>query len=121
MLSRRGMLAALIGGGMGMALDPEKLLWVPGKKMISIPTPQMQKIYVYRYVVEHLATAYASNITVSKVVTETDYDRWYFDAVATPNQIGGWQLVDARPLSNGYYRLVEIREEIRDVRRIEKV
>ncbi len=33
-LSRRGFLAFA-----GLALDPERLLWVPGKKLISIPKP----------------------------------------------------------------------------------
>jgi hypothetical protein len=32
-MSRRGFLAALAGA----ALDPERLLWVPGRKLISIP------------------------------------------------------------------------------------
>jgi len=35
-LSRRGVLAFLAAG---LALDPERLLWVPGKKLISIPKP----------------------------------------------------------------------------------
>lgn len=34
MNTRRGFLATLIGAAV---LDPERLLWVPGKKMISIP------------------------------------------------------------------------------------
>ncbi len=33
-LSRRGFLALA-----GLAFDPERLLWVPGKKLISIPKP----------------------------------------------------------------------------------
>ncbi len=36
MNTRRGFLAALIGAAV---LDPERLLWVPGKKLISIPKP----------------------------------------------------------------------------------
>ncbi len=35
-MNRRGFLAALIAG---TAFDPERLLWVPGKKLISIPRP----------------------------------------------------------------------------------
>lgn len=34
MIGRRGFLAAMIGAAV---LDPERLLWVPGKKVISIP------------------------------------------------------------------------------------
>ncbi len=36
MLNRRGFLAAIAAA---VTLDPEKLLWVPGKKLISIPAP----------------------------------------------------------------------------------
>jgi len=35
-VNRRGFLATL---GAGLALNPERLLWVPGKKLISIPKP----------------------------------------------------------------------------------
>lgn len=35
-------LATLIGGA---ALDPERLLWVPGKKLISIPKPAWTDLY----------------------------------------------------------------------------
>src|SRR5262245_320896 len=34
-MDRRGFLTALIGAA---TLDPERLLWVPGKKLISIPS-----------------------------------------------------------------------------------
>ena len=38
--SRRGFLGALLGGLAASAvIDPEKLLWVPGRKTISIPSP----------------------------------------------------------------------------------
>ena len=36
-MNRRGFLGALLGAAAGLALDPEKLLYVPGKKLISIP------------------------------------------------------------------------------------
>ncbi len=36
-MNRRGFLAALIGG---LALDPERALWIPGRKLISIPKPR---------------------------------------------------------------------------------
>lgn len=35
--SRRAFLSSLIGAGVAAAVDPEKLLWEPGKKLISIP------------------------------------------------------------------------------------
>jgi hypothetical protein len=37
MLSRRGLIGLLAGAAGAMVLDPEKLLWVPGRKLISIP------------------------------------------------------------------------------------
>jgi hypothetical protein len=43
-MNRRFFLRGLMGGAAALALDPEKLLFVPGKKLISIPrsslTPQ---------------------------------------------------------------------------------
>lgn len=36
MTSRRGFLAAVAAA---FVVDPERLLWVPGKKLISIPKP----------------------------------------------------------------------------------
>lgn len=40
MLNRRGFLGLLAGAAAGATLDPERLLWVPGKKLISIPKPK---------------------------------------------------------------------------------
>lgn len=40
MLNRRSFLSSLTGIAATLALDPEKLFWVPGKKLISIPKPQ---------------------------------------------------------------------------------
>lgn len=37
-ISRRHFLAAL-AGAFGIAQDPERLLWTPGAKLISIPKP----------------------------------------------------------------------------------
>jgi len=37
MMNRRAFFGALTGIAAIAALDPEKLLWVPGKKLISIP------------------------------------------------------------------------------------
>jgi hypothetical protein len=39
MLSRRGFLGALLGTAV---LDPKRLLWIPGKKLISIPRPRVR-------------------------------------------------------------------------------
>ncbi len=39
-MNRRLFLSTLAAGLAGATLDPEKLLWTPGKKLISIPAPQ---------------------------------------------------------------------------------
>ena len=38
-MNRRSFLSALATAASAMALDPERLLWVPGKKTIFIPLP----------------------------------------------------------------------------------
>ena len=39
-MTRRGIFGLLAAS---LTLDPEKLLWVPGAKLISIPKPSVQK------------------------------------------------------------------------------
>ena len=39
-MNRRLFLGALGVAGAGAVLDPERLLWVPGRKLISIPKPE---------------------------------------------------------------------------------
>ncbi len=42
-VGRRNFLAALLGSA---AIDPERLLWIPGKKVISVPKPSLpQALY----------------------------------------------------------------------------
>lgn len=50
MIGRRGFIGALLGAAV---LDPERLLWVPGKKMISIPAPTSTIYPVFVYYVEN--------------------------------------------------------------------
>jgi hypothetical protein len=38
-MNRRGFLSLLGIGAATAAVDPERLLWVPGRKLISIPKP----------------------------------------------------------------------------------
>lgn len=45
-MNRRGFLSALIGFAATATLDPERLLWVPGQKLISIPAPSMDFLNV---------------------------------------------------------------------------
>lgn len=49
-MNRRAFLAALAGGvAAGASLDPERLLWVPGRKLISIPKPQVLSLRLLAY------------------------------------------------------------------------
>jgi hypothetical protein len=63
-LGRRGFL-----GGLGTllataALDPERLLWVPGKKTISIPKPiRRAKLFTYSSVGDHFYS-FASDTSI---------------------------------------------------------
>lgn len=50
-MNRRGFLGALLGS---LALDPERALWIPGRKLISIPRPAEDWQGLYN--------AYTSNI-----------------------------------------------------------
>jgi hypothetical protein len=43
-VNRRGFLGALIAGAAAAAVDPERLLWVPGRKLISIPAPRVAMV-----------------------------------------------------------------------------
>lgn len=38
-MNRRGFIGSLLGATSALVLDPERLLWVPGAKTISIPAP----------------------------------------------------------------------------------
>ncbi len=38
-MNRRLFLASLIGSASAAIIDPDRLLWVPGRKLISIPKP----------------------------------------------------------------------------------
>ncbi len=38
-MDRRRFLSTLIGAGLTAAIDPERLLWIPGKKTVFIPPP----------------------------------------------------------------------------------
>lgn len=52
-MNRRGFLAALAGA---FVTDPERLLWVPGKKLISIPAPPKVFIQAGWYKLEDLTS-----------------------------------------------------------------
>ncbi len=43
-MTRRGLIGALLGAA---TMDPERLLWVPGAKVISIPKPVVARHTMY--------------------------------------------------------------------------
>ena len=45
MNSRRGFLGFLASAVATATLDPERLLWVPGQKLISIPSPTVAPLF----------------------------------------------------------------------------
>jgi hypothetical protein len=46
-MDRRGFLSALIAAGTAATIDPDKLLWEPGRKLISIPRHRMPRNFWY--------------------------------------------------------------------------
>lgn len=54
-MNRRGFLSALLGTASALALDPERALFVPGKKLISIPkfTPALLQVSIVGLHREH--------------------------------------------------------------------
>jgi hypothetical protein len=75
MLNRRGFLASLLGVAAGVAIDPERALWVPGAKLISIPkliTPVRPLLSVGDVVT--FAGRYAVNPLTRKVAIYLDPD-----------------------------------------------
>ena len=89
-MNRRGFFAALSG----FALDPERLLWTPGKKLISIPKPRF-KVYTelseVPLSIESLADVYAmlnewARTGKVTVVIHDIPDRTFFTASVTSPQ-----------------------------------
>lgn len=44
-MNRRFFLASLAASVASAALDPERALWIPGKKLISIPKPSVHRVH----------------------------------------------------------------------------
>ncbi len=82
MIGRRGFLGALLGAAV---LDPEKLLWVPGKKMISIPAERI-KIPKIRYVLEftRFGPVISSSVGSRADWVVSEYYNAGWDATVTP-------------------------------------
>ncbi len=90
-MNRRGFLGLFAGAVAGATLDPERALWIPGAKTISIPKPQQLRM-VSRYmldgeVMEAIQSVFpicgmmAFSELIGKLADATD-----FDISFTPNK-----------------------------------
>jgi len=59
-MKRRGFLGLFAGAIAGATLDPERALWIPGAKTISIPKP---------------------NLDVTRMMADDDYSRLFVDVL----------------------------------------
>lgn len=82
-MNRRGFLGALAAIAATATLDPERLLWVPGKKLISIPAPSPVEVFrfmeLYDRGGELIGVKMYSNTstrTFHRVYGELYGDRW---------------------------------------------
>lgn len=79
-MNRRGFFGSLAAIAATAVLDPERLLWVPGKKLISIPAPR--PIYVIRIEeVRDVQTHELLGVHLVEAMTRTEYRRRYPRAV----------------------------------------
>lgn len=56
-MNRRGFLGALAASAAAFALYPERALWVPGAKTISIPKSLTEALFIEHYVIPFLAAS----------------------------------------------------------------
>jgi hypothetical protein len=69
-MNRRGFFGAIAGIVAGATLDPERLLWRPGAKLISIPAPTNQLLTVELLSRECLAALKQSLVFARQVNAE---------------------------------------------------
>lgn len=86
-MDRRSFLLALIAF-LGIALDPERLLWRPGAKVISIPKPNAVGVYDYESIRREV-TAECLRILSHNVRTPEFIKRDYAKAFDSHIKIGG--------------------------------
>ncbi len=92
-MNRRGFLGILGAAIAGATLDPERLLWEPGKKLISIPKPRfLGPVYERgRYYDMHRGLViryhYDSLLGISKLDVMYGYPDQY-GPLAAPSQFG---------------------------------
>jgi len=75
-VNRREWLKLILSGAAGLALDPEKLLWVPGQKTIFIPSGKIltySQIVSMEYarIIPHLNNVFERDDMFYKVIKST--------------------------------------------------
>lgn len=110
-MKRRRFIGALLGGASAFALDPERALWVPGKKLISIPTNDQVHFYVLRngraFANLWCAAATALHDNALPVIDNRTGERFDWDACRIAENWGPSNMVTERREYN--------RGDIRDV------
>lgn len=76
-MNRRAFFGALAGLAATATLDPERLLWVPGRKLISIPTPVVYRYLTYPF---HITANMEGDEDVAKTLQGLMNWRWATDA-----------------------------------------
>lgn len=82
--SRRAFLAAIAAA---FALDPERALWVPGKKLISIAAPRVPFDYTDRI--------RAAEAALEKINLEWEIDRVFMEGEVWLSQLRSVSITDA--------------------------
>jgi hypothetical protein len=75
-MTRRSFLAALAAA---LALDPERMLWLPGKKLISIPKlpePPRNSFLTPEMILDRALEVYAQQSAVMKLYDARLGDQW---------------------------------------------
>ena len=73
-MNRRGFLAALALGGTGFALDPARLLWVPGAKTFFLPSGNT--LVTADWVTREALRQLAHTLTFAQRVNRTYDEAW---------------------------------------------
>jgi hypothetical protein len=78
-MNRRGFLGALLGGVAALAVDEERLLWVPGKRLISIPKPSINLPLTEAEITQAVLNALQNNLKLIRYVNK-DYEASFKEA-----------------------------------------
>ena len=91
-MTRRELFGMLLGGvASASALDPEEMLWVPGKKLISIPVligagkisgKKLVLIRWLEYDYDNFTNS-SSNVMVWKKITVEQGSGWYLNLISS--------------------------------------